>query len=434
VISRASSFSFKGKDVPLKEIAATLGVAYVLDGSVQRSGKTLRITAQLIDARTDDNVWSDSWDRPFDDVFAIQDEIAGTVVAQLKLKLLGKAQQIDLDAYAMFLRARQLARQGTGDGYAESISLLQQVLAKAPGYAPALVELGGVYLHQGGVGLRPALEALKLSREAFDAALAADPDDASAHAGLGHLEMTFGNDLPVAARHIEQAMRLDPANAYILSTAAVFVSYTGRIDLAIDLINAAIALDPLSVSLHFNLGVMLGDARRYPEAIAALGTALRLSPEIIGGHAQLGLTLLNNGDGPAALAEVQKEVSNIHQLIYSAIVYHALGRSSDSDAALADAIAKYEKEAPENIASVYAYRGDADSAFEWLDKAEVYQDGGLSEIVTDSLFDNIRNDPRWLPLLRKLGKDPETFAKIEFNVTPPNFSSNPSRASGARDR
>lgn len=147
MISRSSSFSFKGRDVPLKEIAATLGVAYILEGSVQRAGKTLRISAQLIDARSDQNVWSKSWDRPFDDVFAIQDEIAGTVVGQLKLKLLGKAEAIDPEAYELFLQARELGRQNSHEGYERGILLLQQVLSKVQGYAPAWTQLGEIYTH-----------------------------------------------------------------------------------------------------------------------------------------------------------------------------------------------------------------------------------------------------------------------------------------------
>jgi tetratricopeptide (TPR) repeat protein len=146
---------------------------------------------------------------------------------------------------------------------------------------------------------------------------------------------------------------------------------------------------------------------------------LRLSPGRIAGQYGLGLALLQKGDAEAALVEVQKEPEELWRLVALSMVYHALGRSAESDAALAALIAKFEKEAPYNIAYVLAYRGEADRAFEWLDKAQEYQDSGLSEIAVEPLFDNIRKDPRWLPLLRKLGKDPETLAKIEFKVTLP---------------
>ena len=136
-------------------------------------------------------------------------------------------------------------------------------------------------------------------------------------------------------------------------------------------------------------------------------------------HCQLGVALLLKGDAQGALAEIEQETSEIWKMIGLPMAYHALGRKADSDAALAALIAKYEKDAPYNIAYVYAYRGEADKAFAWLDKAVEYGDGGLGEIVTDNLFDKIHADPRWLPFLRKIGKAPEQLAKIEFKVTLP---------------
>ena len=138
-----------------------------------------------------------------------------------------------------------------------------------------------------------------------------------------------------------------------------------------------------------------------------------------GVHCQLGVALLLKGDAKGALAEIEQETSEIYKMIGLPMAYHALGRKADSDAALAALIAKYEKDAPYNIAYVYAYRGEADKAFAWLDKAVEYGDAGLSEIVTDNLFDKIHADPRWLPFLRKVGKAPEQLAKIEFKVTLP---------------
>ena len=124
-------------------------------------------------------------------------------------------------------------------------------------------------------------------------------------------------------------------------------------------------------------------------------------------------------DAPAALAEIEQEKSEVWRLIGLPMVYHALGRKTQSDAALAALIAKFEKDSPYNIAYVYAFRGDADEAFAWLDKAVQYQDPGLSQILPESLFDKIHSDPRWLPFLRKLGRDPEQLAKIQFKVTLP---------------
>jgi hypothetical protein len=136
-------------------------------------------------------------------------------------------------------------------------------------------------------------------------------------------------------------------------------------------------------------------------------------------HCQLGMALMQKGDATSALAEIEQEKSEAWRMIGLPMAYCALGRKADADAALNALIAKYEKDAPYNIAYDYAFCGDADKAFEWLDKAVAYQDGGLAEIVTENLFDKIHSDPRWLPFLRKIGKAPDQLAKIEFKVPPP---------------
>jgi tetratricopeptide (TPR) repeat protein len=149
-------------------------------------------------------------------------------------------------------------------------------------------------------------------------------------------------------------------------------------------------------------------------------------------HAQLGTALLLQGDAPGALAEIEQETIEVWKMIGLPLVYHALGRKADSDAALAALIAKYEKDGPYNIAYIYAYRGEADKAFEWLDKAVEYGDPGVSDTMTETLFDQIHADPRWLAFLRKIGKAPEQLAKIEFKVALPQVEG--SAASGGANQ
>ena len=160
-------------------------------------------------------------------------------------------------------------------------------------------------------------------------------------------------------------------------------------------------------------------AGRFDAAIASFRTVLILSPGRGNAHAQLGATLLLKGDAPGALAEIEQETAEVWKMLGLPMAYHALGRKADSDAALAALIAKFEKDAPYNIAYIHAFRGEADKAFKRLDEAVEYGDAGLSEIVTENLFDNIHKDARWLPFLRKIGKAPEQLAKIEFKVTLP---------------
>ena len=194
VISRSSAFSYKGKDVKLAQVAKELNVAHILEGSVRKAGNKVRITAQLIEARSDTHLWSNTWDRELDDIFAVQDEIAAAVVEQLKITLLGeapKAKEVNPEAYALFLQGRQLRRQSTREGFEQAITLFQQALAIDPNYAAAWEQLAAVYVNQAAQGLRPLAEGLRLAREAATKALAIDPDFAPAHGRLGWIAMTF---------------------------------------------------------------------------------------------------------------------------------------------------------------------------------------------------------------------------------------------------
>ena len=422
VTARTSSFAFKGKEVAIPEIARTLHVAHVLEGSVRKAGNSVRITAQLIKAGTDTHLWSQTYDRKLDDIFAIQDEIAADVVKQLKVTLLGaapKARTTDPEAYALYLQAVQLGRQFTAEAFQQSDALYRKVLAIDPRYAPAWYGLARNFGSETGQGLLPSKEGFAQAREAAVKALAIDPDYAPAHAQLGWIAMYGDNDLAGAAQHLERALALDPADLSVLATSATLLQSLGRLDEALALEEAAVRRDPVNVTALFNLGYHQRMAGRLDAAIASFRTVLSLSPSNGGAHCQLGVALLLKGDAKGALAEIEQETSEIYKMIGLPMAYHALGRKADSDAALAALIAKYEKDGPSNIASVYAYRGEADKAFAWLDKAVEYGDGGLGEIVTDNLFDKIHADPRWLPFLRKIGKAPEQLAKIEFKVTLP---------------
>jgi len=422
VTARTSSFAFKGKEIGIAEIARQLHVTHVLEGSVRKAGNQVRITAQLIDARSDTHLWSETYDRPLDNIFAVQDEIAGAVVAELKLKLLGaapKAKAADPKAYALYLQARQMNRQRTPEGNEQAIVLYQQALAIDASYAAAWAGLADVYDRQVGDGERPIGEGYRMARDAANKALAIDPEFAPAHARLGHIAMTYDGDLAAAARHYEHALALEPTNTDIILNAAILLSGLGRLDTAVALDEYVVARDPVSPNGDSNLGYDYLYAGRLDEAIASGRSALSLSPGYGAAQYIIGMALLLKGDPAGALAAMQKESSEIWRLIGLPMAWHALGKKAESDAALAELIAKCEKDGAYNIAYVLAYRGDTDRAFEWLDKAVAYHDGGLSEIVGQPLFANIKNDPRWLPFLRKIGKAPEQLAAIKFEVKLP---------------
>jgi TolB-like protein/Flp pilus assembly protein TadD len=422
VAARTSSFSFKGKDVPIPEIANTLHVANVLEGSIRKAGDQIRITAQLIRAADGYHVWSETWDRKLDDVFKVQDEIAAKVVEQLKVTLLGaapKARTTDPEAYALYLQAVQLGRQSTAEAFKQSDALFHKVLTIDPAYAPAWVGLGRNFSNETSQGLLSNKEGFAQSREAATKALAIDPDYAPAHARLGFIAMFVDNDLAGAAKHYERGLALDPSDLDVLRNSATLLGSLGRLDEALALEEGVVHRDPVNVNALFNLGLFQRMAGRFDAAIASYRTVLNLSPGNGGAHYELSVALLQKSDAQGALAEIEQEPNESWKMYGLPMAYHALGRKADSDAALAAVIAKYEKDGPYNIANVYAFRGEADQAFEWLDKAIEYGDPGIGEIVTEPLFDKIHADPRWLPFLRKIGKAPEQLAKIEFKATLP---------------
>jgi TolB-like protein/Tfp pilus assembly protein PilF len=435
VTARTSSFAFKGKETGIPEIARTLHVAHVLEGSVRKAGNSVRITAQLIKAGTDTHLWSQTYDRKLDDIFAIQDEIAADVVKQLKITLLGaapKARTTDPEAYALYLQAVQLGRQSTAEAFQQSDALYRKVLAIDPRYAPAWAALAENLYHEADQGLLSAKEGYAQSREANMKALAIDPDYAPAHSRLGWIAMYGDNDLAGAAQHLSRALALDPSDLDVWRNSATLLASLGRLDEALVLDQTLVRRDPVNVNALYNLGLYQRCAGQLDAAIASYRTVLRLSPGNGGTHRALGVALLLKGDAPGALAEIEQETSEHWKMIGLPLAYHALGRKADAHAALAVLIAKWEKGSPSNIAYVYAYRGEADKAFEWLDKAIEYADPGISDIVYDNLFDKIHADPRWLPFLRKIGKAPEQLAKIEFKVTLPQAGG--ATASGGANR
>jgi len=421
VMARTSSFAFKGEEVGIPEIGRQLRVAYVLEGSVRKAGQRVRITAQLVHATDGFHVWSETWDRELDDIFAIQDEIAAEVVKALSMKLLGSAphaRATDPEAYALYLRAVQLGRQFTVEAFAASDALYQQVLVADPSYTPAWNGLSTNYVNETSLGLLSTEEGSARAREAAAKALEIDPGSAKAHSTLGWIAMVE-NDLADASRHFESALALDASDPSVLGNAASLLQSLGRPGEALALLEAVVRRDPVNVTALYNLGLAQRWAGRPQLAIASYRTVLSLSPGRGGARYGLGETMLLQGDASAALAEIEQETSEFWRMIGLPMVYHALGQRADSDAALTALIARYERDSSYNIAGVYAFRGEADRAFEWLDKAVDYQDPGLSEIVVDNLFATIHADPRWLPFLRSLGKAPEQLASIEFDVILP---------------
>ncbi len=422
VAARTSAFSYKGKDTKIDVIGRELGVAHVLEGSVRKAGDKVRITAQLIRADNGYHLWSETWDRTLEDIFDVQDEIAALVVEELKITLLKPApvvQETNPEAYALYLQARHLTRQGTPQGYEQALELLQRALAIAPDYAPAWRQRGTIYMTQADHGLRPAEEGFQLGREATQMALSINPNSALAHANMCRIAVAEDQDLPAAACHMQTALSLAPTDSTILSAAATLAETLGRVDSAIALQEFIAKRDPVQPAVHINLGGSYLAAGRPEAAVACYRTALRLSPDSIGLHANLGLALLAQGEADLALEEIARESYEPIRLIAEAMACHDRGQAAESDEALAKIIDNYGNEWAYNIAAVLAYRGEADRAFEWLDTAVEHHDSGLMEIVTQLEFKKLHEDPRWSSFLGSIGKAPEQLAAIAFEAKLP---------------
>jgi TolB-like protein/Tfp pilus assembly protein PilF len=421
VAARTSSFSLKGQNLQISQVGDILNVAHVLEGSVRKSGDRVRITVQLIHSEDGYHMWSEAYDRTLEDIFAIQDEIANEVVAQLKIALLGgvpKVEKTDPEAYTLVLRARHADYLGTVEGRQQAVALYRQALSIDPDYAAALTGLAAGYISQSGRADRPVDEGYSLAREAATQALEIDPNYATAHAILGRIADYYDGDLAAAARHIERALALDPGDPEIRRHAATLAMSLGRLNEAIELLTYAIARDPVNSRAHSNLALAYMHTGQMDSAIASFRTALALNPGTEALHGMMGRALLLKGEPEAALAAIQQEPSD-WKLLELPLVYYALGQVDESDAVLAELIEKYAKEAAVNIAAIYAYRSQRDEAFSWLNRAVAEKDPGLSEIVYDPVFSSLHDDSRWQSFLESIGRSPEQLAAIGFDVTLP---------------
>ena len=417
VISRTSAFAYKGKDVNVGQMGDELGVRHVLEGSVRKAGNVVRITAQLIDTRTDTHLWSKTYDRALDDLFAVQDDIAGAVVEELKITLLGeapKARKTDPEAYALFLRARALRDHDRPEDLAAAVNLLRRALAIDPAFARAWVTLAAATDQQMRNGDVDVEEGIALQTEWLNRALDLDPNLAEAHAGLGWLEWVWDNELQAAAAHYARAVSLDPSQSDI---AGLFLYTLGRVPESIPYFERAARADPVSAAAHSNLGAALLYAGQMERAMEELDTALMLSPQRYHTRFLKGMALMLQGKPAAALTVFNDEPDETFRAHGQAIANFDLGRVDEYKEAF-ERLVEHEKDAySSEIALVCAWVGDADCAFHWMEK-EWARDGssGWAQFPTNPHLERIEDDPRWLPFLRKVGIAPEQLAEIRFEV------------------
>jgi TolB-like protein/Tfp pilus assembly protein PilF len=411
VIARTSSFAFKGKEVGVAEIAKTLSVAHVLEGSVRKSGDTLRITAQLIRTTDSSHLWSETYDRQLTDVFKVQDEIAAAVVAQLKVKLL-PAQQVtslhrtaNTEAYNQFLLGNQFFSRTSAEGYRLAATAYQKAIALDPGYAAAYAGLAFAELYAGDYAATAEenVSARQRALAAADKSIALAPDLADGYAARGWLRSNVTWDWTGGQADFEKALALEPGSAATQRRYGLLLLNLGRMTEAVAATRKSIELDPLSSAAWNNLGTMyFVNPDQFREAREALDRALAINPESNFANNNLATLELLEGHAQKAL-DVFRRAGEVWSQTGVAMAEHTLGHAKESQRALDELIAKYAHDSAYQIADVYAWRGEADKAFEWLERAYVQRDGGLGGIKVDPVLKSLWTDARFAAMLKKLG-------------------------------
>jgi len=417
VTSRTSSFSFDDKSVEIADIAAALNVAYVLEGSVRRSGDKIRVTAQLIETGNDVHVWSETFDRQLADIFETQDEIAALVIESLKITLADQAPTstpTDPEVFSMYLQARHLWRQGSEEGIASAYQLLRQAIDIDSNYAPLWVALSNVYTYQVDLGQLPWDEGHAKAREAASHALEIDPNNALAMAALAWDAMMVRRDYHSAATHFVAAHRISRENPTLLGDMATFAAILGRHDDATEFLAAAIELDPIDSAKFTNLGAFYLAANNLDEADAVFTKALELSPGDVWTLQAVVYLRILQGEAEDALALVDQLEIEFMQLHALPMIYHDLGQLEDAYQAVEQLkAAEGAGITPYEIAEVYAYIGAAEEAFHWL---EIGIDSGdsMSLVRLSPFLRVISDDHRWQEILARVGLADDQVSDIEF--------------------
>ena len=407
VTAKTSSFYFRGKDVDLKTIASRLNVDNILEGSVQKAGDNLRISADLVNVKTDATLWSNTYNGTMNNIFALQDSISGNVAEALNAALLGKEianseQKTDPEAYNDYLLGNHFYDFTGKENFNKAEEYYEEALSIDSTYAPAWVGLSNVHISQANFGYVPEDEGYSKARKEAEKALELNPNLANAYSQIGMIKTVYDWDWQGGEEAFKKALELEPENTNVLTGAALLAATLGRFNEAIKLEQRVIEIDPLYIRGYIDLGSFTWYAGLPDKSISALRKSLELNPQAMLSHTLIGLDYIMKGKPDSALAEVNKEPEPWMRKSFSIIAYYALGRKKEADNKLAEYIKGYHNIAAYQIAENYAYSGEKDKAFEWLDIAYNHRDAGLSQIVGDPLLRNIVKDPRYAVFMKKM--------------------------------
>ncbi|HTT83924.1 MAG TPA: hypothetical protein VMF67_10615 [Rhizomicrobium sp.] len=413
VIARASSFQFRDSKEPVSVIGAKLGVAHLLEGSVQRAGDAVRISAELIAVKDGTATWSQHYDRPYKDLFKLQDEITTAVATALKAKLLGGSNapppQSDrppsgnLEAYNAYLEGNFYGHRQTPEDKRKAVAAFNAALKFDPDYAAAWAALGIAEIDEAlfsgsSAGLA---QALPRAREYAEKALALAPDLALAHNALGNVFLNE-SDWSGAEKEYRRAVALAPSDAHAKQDLALVISSLGGLEEAVVLEQQALKLDPLRAGSYANLALYLMPLGHLDEAEVAIRHAIALEPDSQGFYWTLSQIDVLRGNATVALADAQKEPAGDNHDIAVTLALQIGSNRAAADAALKTLIAKYSDDDPVQIAETYGERKDADNMFKWLEHAHTVKDPGLRQLLFDPFLLPYRHDPRFKKLCKEM--------------------------------
>jgi TolB-like protein/DNA-binding winged helix-turn-helix (wHTH) protein/Tfp pilus assembly protein PilF len=414
VISRSSAQ--KGKSAPenLGELARQLGVAYALEGTVQKSGDTARVTIQLINARNDITLWTERYDRQLTDIFQVETEVAQRVATELEATLSGSEKRAlnarptaNVEAHQAYLIGRFFWNKRTVEGYQQAIEHFNRAIELDPAYAQAYAGLADAFLFLGGDNVPGQEEMLRRGRAALMKALELDEALAEAHASRGLLAMLFDWKWAEAEKELKRAIELNPNYATAHQWYGEFLADLGRFDEGVSEMKRAYELDPLSLIIATDVAKVYTIARRYDEAEAQYKKVLEMDPGFAQARGLLALTYSLNGKPEEAVGEIRKikdVESNPTHLAWRGYVYAMSGRKDDAEQSLQQLrdLSNQTYVSPLWTAFIYTGLGEKDAAFKWLEKAFAeHVAGGAIPLKVNPVFDNLRPDPRFTDLLRR---------------------------------
>jgi TolB-like protein/Tfp pilus assembly protein PilF len=422
VAARTSSFSYKARDVNITQIGEELNVTHVLEGSVRKVGNHVRITAQLIKVNNGFHLWSATFDRTLDDIFVVQDEIAKAVVDNLKINLLGTMPEVrktDPEVYSLYLQGNYFLNLQGAENLEKALAALKQALAIDPDYAPAWVSLDWAYGSQ--MYAKPAArEEFRAPRiEAIERALAIDVKLASAWAALAYQRKFYDSDWHGARIAIEKALQLDPNNAVVIGAAASIASSSGRLPEAIELYEKAVSLDPLSLSGLLELGRRYLLVGRIDDAFDAFDRMRAINSDHPYVSLHLGRVYMMRGDLENALLETEKKPDEFYYHHQKANFLYMMGKEAEAQILINELLETSADAVPGAMATVYAWRGEGDSAFEWLERAYEQDDARPDAFLGSLFWRKLTSDPRYSAFVEKIG------LLEEWKAMPPEYGGPP---------